>query len=88
MPDLILTLDMLAEVRTLYGWGLLTGLMNRVPRTDSQLWRLEQYLIRRLERAGLAAPPDFLNDDIAIAVEAGECDYLSELVRPDFGGSD
>lgn len=63
-PDMTLTLDMLHDVRTLYGWGLLTGMMNRIARTDPQLWRLEQYLIRRLERAGLAAPPDTMNDDL------------------------
>ena len=56
MPDMTLTLDALDTVRELCGWGLLTGVMCRSPRTDEHLWKLEKYLIWRLERVGMTAP--------------------------------
>ena len=91
-PDTTPTRDMLDAVRSLYGWGLLTGVMYRRPRTDEFLWKIEKYLISRLERVGQAAPRDFINDDLALPPlepdPTDQYDYIEELTRPDLGGSD
>lgn len=81
MPDMTLTLDMLEMVRGLHGWGLLTGAMCRTRRTDAHLWKLEKYLIWRLERVGLAVPtPWELDEEPARDRDpTDEYDYLTEL---------
>jgi hypothetical protein len=92
VPDFTLTLDVLDEVRMLYALANVIPHRGRKRLTPERLWRIEKYLVHRLERAGLAAPPDLINDDLAIGAEdadpTDEYDYLHELVQPDFGGSD
>lgn len=56
MPDLTPTLDALDKLRSLHGWGMLTAALCRTTRTEAQLWRLEKYLVHRLERSGIADP--------------------------------
>lgn len=76
-----LTLDVLDAIRDLNGWGLLTTVMCRTPRTDEHLWRLEKYLVWRLERVGYAVPTPWELDDEPARdrYPTDEYDYLAEL---------
>ena len=79
MPDVTPTLDMLDKVRSLYDLSFLPGF------DEPRLWRVEKYLIFRLERVGVAAPAGQPADG---ADPTDEYDYLHELTQPDTGGSD
>lgn len=84
MPDMTVTLDMLDWVRSRYDLSFLPGL------DEERLWRAEKYLIYRLERAGIAAPVEPLDEQEPEdgADPSDEYDYLHELTQPDTGGSD
>lgn len=69
MPDMTLTLDALDHVRSLYDLAWLGREYNEV-----RLYKIEKYLVYRLERAGLAAPP--------------AVDRIAGVVGPDLGGRD
>lgn len=56
MPDMTVTLDALFNVRNLYDLSFMPGF------DEPRLWRIEQYLVYRLERVGLAAPLDAPTD--------------------------
>lgn len=76
MEDMTRTLDMLEWVRTLYGAvGVMPGM------TEVRLWRIEKYLVWRLERVGVTVPTAWQLDQ---EPERDRCpideyDYLTEL---------
>lgn len=80
MPDMTATLDFLEYVRGLYALSFMPGW------DEPRLWRIEKYLMFRLERVGVAVPDDEPEPDGADP--ADENDYAHELTQPDIGGSD
>lgn len=75
LPDMTLTLDALEEVRSLYDLSWFQGY------NPARLWRIEKYLVWRLERVGVAAPADPWQD----ADPADEYDYPRELIQAELG---